>query len=212
MYNSVSWAQVCIVACAWLIGFWFWVADALLPTVLLLPDVILGACSPEKGRLFTSVSSKASVLSSPQHNGSEHTKVLESHLLLIEDMARKLLMGDELAAVLRHCNRVSSQLVPAAKPEWADLSFMQRLNKTLPPFCYKFCLCTSAPGVCGLNLLLPIPPKEEFVWPLCEVGNLQPCRCHLSTASIIPECWPRFSLFCFLLAFSLMETRSLWLL
>nr|XP_020646454.1 PDZ domain-containing protein 7 isoform X1 [Pogona vitticeps] len=59
----------------------------------------------EKGRPFTSLSSKASVLSSPQHNGSEHSKVLESHLLLIEDMARKLLMEDEVAAVLRHCNR-----------------------------------------------------------------------------------------------------------
>ncbi|XP_062988630.1 PDZ domain-containing protein 7 [Elgaria multicarinata webbii] len=59
----------------------------------------------EKGRPFTSLGSKASVLSPPQPNGSEHRKVTESHLLLIEDMARKLLMEDEVAAVLRHCIR-----------------------------------------------------------------------------------------------------------
>ncbi|XP_028586295.2 PDZ domain-containing protein 7 [Podarcis muralis] len=53
----------------------------------------------EKGRLFPSLGS------SSQYNGTERSKVTESHLLLIEDMARKLLMEDEVAAVLRHCTR-----------------------------------------------------------------------------------------------------------
>lgn len=49
---------------------------------------------------------KDSSLSSPQHNGSEQGTGPKSHLMLIEDMARKLLMEDEVAAVLRHCTRV----------------------------------------------------------------------------------------------------------
>ncbi|XP_061492173.1 PDZ domain-containing protein 7 [Rhineura floridana] len=53
----------------------------------------------EKGRPF------ASLGSSPQYNGSECSKVTESHLLLVEDMAKKLLVEDEVAAVLRHCTR-----------------------------------------------------------------------------------------------------------
>ncbi|XP_039217567.1 PDZ domain-containing protein 7 isoform X2 [Crotalus tigris] len=48
-----------------------------------------------KGCSFVSLSSKAS----NKHSGGD------SHLLLIEDMARKLLMEDEVAAVLRHCTR-----------------------------------------------------------------------------------------------------------
>ncbi|XP_042314433.1 PDZ domain-containing protein 7 [Sceloporus undulatus] len=59
----------------------------------------------EKGRPFSPLGSKASLLSSPHHNDSERSKVTESHLLLIEDMAKKLLMEDEVAAVLRHCIR-----------------------------------------------------------------------------------------------------------
>ncbi|XP_062832400.1 PDZ domain-containing protein 7 [Anolis carolinensis] len=59
----------------------------------------------ERGYTFSPLGSKISLLSSPQHNGSEHSKVTESHLLLIEDMAKKLLMEDEVAAVLRHCTR-----------------------------------------------------------------------------------------------------------
>ncbi|KAM3834861.1 PDZ domain-containing protein 7 isoform 3-T3 [Vipera latastei] len=48
-----------------------------------------------KGCSFVSLSSKA----------PEKHSVGDSHLLLIEDMARKLLMEDEVAAVLRHCTR-----------------------------------------------------------------------------------------------------------
>ncbi|XP_053162571.1 PDZ domain-containing protein 7 isoform X2 [Hemicordylus capensis] len=59
----------------------------------------------EKGHFFTSLAVKDSMLSFPQHNGSEHSSATESHLLLIEAMARKLLMEDEVAAVLRHCSR-----------------------------------------------------------------------------------------------------------
>ncbi|XP_066476426.1 PDZ domain-containing protein 7 [Tiliqua scincoides] len=59
----------------------------------------------EKGRFFASLGLRDSPLSSPQHNGSEHSSATESHLLLIQDMARKLLMEDEVAAVLRHCTR-----------------------------------------------------------------------------------------------------------
>ncbi|XP_007424999.1 PDZ domain-containing protein 7 [Python bivittatus] len=58
----------------------------------------------EKG-CSVSLSSKASVLSSDKHRGSESGKTIDSHLLLIEDMAKKLLMEDEVAAVLRHCTR-----------------------------------------------------------------------------------------------------------
>lgn len=48
---------------------------------------------------------RASVLSapSPQSTGAE----AESRLLLIRDMATKLLGEDEVAAVLRHCTQVS---------------------------------------------------------------------------------------------------------
>ncbi|ETE73190.1 PDZ domain-containing protein 7, partial [Ophiophagus hannah] len=55
----------------------------------------------EKGPSFASLSSKAS----DKHSGGEPSKTIDSHLLLIEDMARKLLMEDEVAAVLRHCTR-----------------------------------------------------------------------------------------------------------
>ncbi|XP_060538843.1 PDZ domain-containing protein 7 isoform X2 [Pantherophis guttatus] len=55
----------------------------------------------EKGRSFVSLSSKGS----DKHSGDEPSKIIDSHLLLIEDMARKLLMEDEVAAVLRHCTR-----------------------------------------------------------------------------------------------------------
>uniref|UniRef100_A0A8C5RG47 PDZ domain containing 7 n=1 Tax=Laticauda laticaudata TaxID=8630 RepID=A0A8C5RG47_LATLA len=40
-----------------------------------------------------------------KYSGSEPSKTIDSHLLLIDDMARKLLMEDEVAAVLRHCTR-----------------------------------------------------------------------------------------------------------
>ncbi|XP_070608951.1 PDZ domain-containing protein 7 [Erythrolamprus reginae] len=59
------------------------------------------AQSEEKGRSFTSLSSKGS----DKHSACEPSKTIDSHLLLIEDMARKLLMEDEVAAVLRHCTR-----------------------------------------------------------------------------------------------------------
>lgn len=59
---------------------------------------LLWSPSPGKGCSFVSLSSKAS----NKHSGGD------SHLLLIEDMARKLLMEDEVAAVLRHCTRVRS--------------------------------------------------------------------------------------------------------
>ncbi|XP_058045103.1 PDZ domain-containing protein 7 [Ahaetulla prasina] len=55
----------------------------------------------EKGRSFASPSSKGS----DKHSGDEPSKTIDSHLLLVEDMARKLLMEDEVAAVLRHCTR-----------------------------------------------------------------------------------------------------------
>ncbi|XP_063163140.1 PDZ domain-containing protein 7 [Candoia aspera] len=59
----------------------------------------------EKGCSFMSLRSKASVPSSNKHSGREPSKTIDSHLLLIEDTARKLLMEDEVAAVLRHCSR-----------------------------------------------------------------------------------------------------------
>ncbi|XP_054839887.1 PDZ domain-containing protein 7 [Eublepharis macularius] len=59
----------------------------------------------DKGRALISLGLRDSALSSPQQNGSEHSTGPESHLMLIEDMARKLLMEDEVAAVLRHCTR-----------------------------------------------------------------------------------------------------------
>uniref|UniRef100_A0A8C6Y354 PDZ domain-containing protein 7 n=1 Tax=Naja naja TaxID=35670 RepID=A0A8C6Y354_NAJNA len=62
---------------------------------------LLWSPSPEKGRSFVSLSSKAS----DKHSGGEPSKTIDSHLLLIEDMTRKLLMEDEVAAVLRHCTR-----------------------------------------------------------------------------------------------------------
>ncbi|KAL7990660.1 hypothetical protein Chor_014090 [Crotalus horridus] len=61
---------------------------------------LLWSPSPGKGCSFVSLSSKAS----NKHSGGD------SHLLLIEDMARKLLMEDEVAAVLRHCTRSSPSI------------------------------------------------------------------------------------------------------
>ncbi|XP_032081524.1 PDZ domain-containing protein 7 [Thamnophis elegans] len=71
---------------------------------VLIKCILLGflwSPSPEKGRSFMSLSSKGS----DKHSGSEPSKIIDSHLLLIEVMARKLLMEDEVAAVLRHCSR-----------------------------------------------------------------------------------------------------------
>ncbi|XP_053243405.1 PDZ domain-containing protein 7 [Podarcis raffonei] len=71
----------------------------LLPAVSVVQKIVTRTLRREKGRFFPSLGS------SPQYNGMERSKVTESHLLLIEDMARKLLMEDEVAAVLRHCTR-----------------------------------------------------------------------------------------------------------
>ncbi|XP_077205646.1 PDZ domain-containing protein 7 [Paroedura picta] len=59
----------------------------------------------DKGRALISLGLRDSSLSSPQPNGCERSAGPESHLMLIEDMAQKLLMEDEVAAVLRHCTR-----------------------------------------------------------------------------------------------------------